>query len=111
VSETIGQKCEQLHDRLVRHITTGSLQLDELWTRVACSQKLANLRGDDFKRGNQYTFLAVAGREKFIISYHTGKRNLENTDIFIEDIAKRIDGRIRITNASPKLEIISFGIV
>jgi IS1 family transposase len=106
--ETIGQKCESLHERIVRHVNTGSLQLDEIWTRVGCSQKLANRRGDDFERGDQYTFLAVSAREKFIVSYHTGKRDLENTDIFIEDIAKRIDGRIQITTDSfrPYLQIV-----
>jgi transposase-like protein len=40
VLETIGQKCESFHDGIVRHVTTGSLQLDEIWTRVGL--KLAN---------------------------------------------------------------------
>jgi transposase-like protein/IS1 family transposase len=108
VLETVGQKCEQLHDRLVRRVATDSLQLDELWTRVGCSQKLANHHGDDIERGDQYTFLAVFAREKFIVSYQTGKRNLENTDVFVEDIAKRVDGRIQITTDSfrPYLQIV-----
>jgi transposase-like protein/IS1 family transposase len=108
VLETIGQKCETLHDRLVRHVTTGSLQLDEIWTRVGCSQKLSALQGDNSERGDQYTFLAVTAREKFIVSYHTGKRNLDNTDIFVEDLAKRVDGRIQITTDSfrPYIQIV-----
>ena len=108
VLETIGQKCEQLHDRLVRHVTTGSLQLDEIWTRVGCSQKLSALQGDNSERGDQYTFLGVTAREKFIVSYHTGKRNLDNTDIFVEDLAKRVDGRIQITTDSfrPYIQIV-----
>jgi IS1 family transposase len=108
VLETVGQKCEQLHDRLVRHVTTGSLQIDELWTRVGCSQKLASRQRNDIERGDFYTFLAVTAREKFIVSYHTGKRDLENTDIFVEDVAKRIDGRIQITTDSfrPYLQIV-----
>ena len=108
VLEVIGQKCEALHDRIVRHVTTGSLQLDELWSRVGCSQKLANRKhyGDDV--GDQYTFLGVTAREKFIISFHTGKRDAVNTDVFVEDIAKRVDGRIQITTDSfrPYLQIV-----
>lgn len=100
VLETIGQKCEQLHDKLVRHVKTDSLQLDEIWTRVACSQKLANRKSYGDEVGDQYTFLGITAREKFIVSYHTGKRDLPNTDIFVEDIAKRIDGRIQITSDS-----------
>lgn len=100
VLETVGQKCEQLHDKLVRHITTGSLQIDEIWTRVGCSQKLANRKHYGDEVGDQYTFLGITAREKFIVSYHTGKRDLPNTDIFIGDVAKRIDGRIQITTDS-----------
>jgi len=51
VLETIGQKCESFHDGIVRHVTTGSLQLDELWSRVGCSQKLANRRHYDDEVG------------------------------------------------------------
>ena len=40
---------------------------------------------------------ALSAREKFIVSYHTGKRDYTNTDIFIHDVAKRIEGRIQIT--------------
>jgi IS1 family transposase len=107
VLETVGQKCEQLHDRLVRHVTTASLQLDELWGRVGCTQRLAS-RCDDLERGDQYTYLAIAAREKFIVSYYTGKRNLQNTDTFVEDVAKRVDGRIQITTDSfrPYLQIV-----
>ncbi|HEX3857284.1 MAG TPA: transposase [Verrucomicrobiae bacterium] len=98
VLETIGQKCETLHDKLVRHVTTGSLQIDELWARVGISQRRTT--ESDVERGDQYTFLAVTAREKFIVSHYTGKRNLENTDTFIGDVAKRIDGRIQITTDS-----------
>ena len=93
VLETLGPKFEALHDRLARNITTAALQLDELWAKVCCSQKKA--LGDD--EGDQYTFLALAAREKFIVSFHTGKRTAENTDIFARDLAGRIDGRTQIT--------------
>src|ERR1039457_1311446 len=41
VLETVGQKCAQLHDNLSRHLSVDALQIDELWSRVGCSQKLA----------------------------------------------------------------------
>jgi len=100
VLEIIGQKCEALHDRIVRHVTTAAVQLDEIWTRVGCSQRLANRQGNTVERGDFYTFLAVAAREKFIVSYHTGKRDFENTDTFVKDIAGRVDGRIQVTSDS-----------
>ena len=100
VLETVGQKCERLHDNLVRHLNVDALQIDELWSRVACSQKRANQIGGGDEIGDQYTFLAVSARKKFIVSYHTGKRNTENTDTFIADVAERIVGRVQITTDS-----------
>jgi transposase-like protein/IS1 family transposase len=97
VLETIGQKCELLHDRLVRNVQTASLQIDELWAKVGCSQRRANLNHYGEDCGDQYTYLALTAREKFIVSYHTGKRDNENTDSFIADVAERVTGRIQIT--------------
>src|ERR1019366_2419582 len=65
--ETVGQKCERLHDNLVRHLNVDALQIDELWSRVACSQKRANQIGGGEDIGDQYTFLAISAREKFIV--------------------------------------------
>jgi transposase-like protein/IS1 family transposase len=96
--EIIGQKCEQLHDRLVRNVTTGALQIDELWSRVGISQRRTT--PSDELRGDFYTYLAVTAREKFIVSYLTGKRNYSNTDDFVADVAERIVGRIQITTDS-----------
>lgn len=98
VLETIGQKCEQLHDRFSRNITTGALEIDELWSRVGISQKRTTF--SDALRGDFYTFLAITAREKFIVSHHTGKRDIFNADTFLEDVSKRVEGRVQITTDS-----------
>lgn len=91
----VGTGCQRLHDRLARNVKTNSLQIDELWSKVACSQK--NAPDGNEEKGDQYTFLALAAREKFIVSYHTGKRDTRNTDVFVQDVAQRVTGRIQIT--------------
>jgi len=98
VLATIGQKCDAFHDRTVRNLTVGSLQIDELWARVGSSQRRAIK--SDIERGDLYTYLAVTAREKFIVSYHTGKRDFDNTDAFIADVAARVIGRVQITTDS-----------
>jgi hypothetical protein len=50
VLETIGPKCEALHDRLVRNVKTDALQIDELWARVFCAQKNAPEFAEDIVR-------------------------------------------------------------
>lgn len=40
----------------------------------------------------------MEARNKLIISHYTGKRDAESTDIFVEDLASRITGRVQITS-------------
>jgi IS1 family transposase len=95
VLETIGRQCSQLHDQLVRNLTVGALQIDELWAYVGCKRKRAGQ--NDAERGDFYTFLALTAREKLIVSHRTGKRDYRNTDAFARDLSNRIVGRVQIT--------------
>jgi IS1 family transposase len=98
VLETVGEKCQQLHDRLARNVKTESLQLDEIWNRVAISQKRAIPTED--QRGDFYTYLGIAAREKFIVSFHTAKRAYWSTDDFVKDLAARLADHVQITTDS-----------
>lgn len=92
---TLGEKCVAFHDRAVRGLTVGSLQIDELWQYVGCKQRRTT--PSDPERGDFYTFLAITAREKLIVSHLTGKRDYASTDAFARDFAKRIVGRIQVT--------------
>lgn len=95
VLRTVGDKCERLHDKIVRNISVDSLQLDELWARVGIRQQRAN-PWDKF-RGDFYTFLAFESQSKLIVSHYTGKRDSASTDFFVDDLASRVAGRAQIT--------------
>lgn len=95
VLSTVGAACAALLDRKVRNLETSSIQLDELWSRVGCRQRKAET---DPERGDFYTFLAIEARTKLIITHLTGKRNYQNTDAFVADLATRITGRVQITS-------------
>jgi len=41
-------------------------------------------------KGDQYTFIGMSASAKAIISYRTGKRDSENTDLFIQDLRERV---------------------
>jgi hypothetical protein len=43
-------------------------------------------------KGDQYTFVALASSAKAILSYRTGKRDSENTDLFVQDLRERVLG-------------------
>jgi transposase-like protein/IS1 family transposase len=95
VLRTIGEKAERFHDEIVRDIKTESIQLDELWARVGIRQSLTT-RSDQL-RGDFFTFLGIDRRTKLIISHLTGKRDYENTNDFVADLAERVTGIVQIT--------------
>jgi len=95
VVRTIGEKCERFHDEIVRDIKTESIQLDELWARVGIRQSLTT--PSDQLRGDFFTFLGIDRRTKLIISHLTGKRDYENTNDFVADLASRVSGVVQIT--------------
>jgi hypothetical protein len=75
-------------------LRVGRIECDELWQYVGCKQK--NVKRKDIPvRGDQYTFVALASSARAIIGYHTGKRDAENTDLFIRDLRERVLERRR----------------
>lgn len=65
--------------------------MDELWSFVAKKQARVQ-RHELFAKGDQYVYIAMAGTQKAIVSYHVGKRDTDNTDQFIRDLRERVLG-------------------
>jgi IS1 family transposase len=96
LSARVGRGCAELHDRMMVGLRPGRVELDELWAYVAKKQKRVTPK-DAAVKGDQYTFVALAGAARAIISYHTGKRDSFNTDRFIWDLRERVIGAPEIS--------------
>jgi IS1 family transposase len=92
----VGRGCAELHDRMMVGVRAGRLELDEIWGYVGKKQKNV-LRHEIPVKGDQYTFIGMSASAKAIISYHTGKRDSENTDLFIQDLRQRVIGAPEIS--------------
>jgi IS1 family transposase len=92
----VGRGCAELHDRMMVGVRTGRLELDELWAYVGKKQKRVK-RHEAFAKGDQYTFVALAGTSRAIVSYLTGKRDGSTTDDFVQDLRGRVLGSPEIS--------------
>jgi IS1 family transposase len=92
----VGHGCAELHDRMMVGLRVPRIECDELWQYVGCKQKRVTPANVAVK-GDQYTFVALAASTKAIIAYHTGKRDSENTDLFIRDLRERVLGTPEIS--------------
>ncbi|MGY8665395.1 transposase [Bradyrhizobium sp. UFLA05-109] len=91
LGERVGRGSAELHDRMMIGIRTGRLELDEIWGYVGKKQKKVE-RHELSHKDDQYTFIALASSANAIISYRTGKRDSENTDLFVQDLRQRVLG-------------------
>ena len=92
----VGRGCAELHDRMFVGIRAARIECDELWAFVGCKQKNVT-RANVPVKGDQYTFVALAASTKAILAYRTGKRDGENTDLFIRDLRERVLGTPEIS--------------
>lgn len=92
----VGMGCLEWHDRIMTGLRVNRLELDELWSFVAKKQARVQ-RHELFAKGDQYVFIAMAGTQKAIIAYRTGKRDGETTDLFIRDLRERVLGAPEIS--------------
>lgn len=96
LGERIGRGCAELHDRMMVGVRVGRIELDEIWGYVGKKQKRVE-RHEISHKGDQYTFIALGSASRAIISYRTGKRDSENTDIFTQDLRERVLGAPEIS--------------
>jgi IS1 family transposase len=94
----VGRGCAELHDRMMVGVRANLIECDELWAFVGRKRRQhEKLRRDIAVTGDQNTFIALGSSTRAIISYRTGKRDGENTDLLIQDLRERVIGTPEIT--------------
>ena len=95
VLEVVGQKCARLLDQKVRNHPFEFVQVDELFAFVACKER--NNVNHSREIGEQYVFMGVDAQSKFIINFTVGKRDPVTTQIYIQDLKKRVKTPFQLT--------------
>lgn len=93
----VGGGCERLHDYFFRDLNIAAIQLDELWAFIGKKQRRLKAE-DDRTKGDAYTFIALDQTQKAILAYRTGKRDGDNTELFLADLKSRVLGRPMISS-------------
>jgi IS1 family transposase len=92
----VGMGCAKLHNGLMRDLNVARLEFDEIWQFVGKKRKAVRA-GDPATVGDQYTFVALGGSSKAIISYFTGKRTHDAALAFAKDVRARVIGAPEIS--------------
>lgn len=95
----VGQACEVLHDKIMCELPCEAIEIDEIWGFVAKKQRNVDPTVDDPSQvGDAWTFVAIDADTKLIPAFRTGKRDVENTRLFIQDLASRLTNRVQISS-------------
>ena len=94
----IGEACYQYHDTHVRNLKSKRIQCDEIWNFVYAKDKNlpAGLRNRD-DHGSIWTWTAIDSDSKLAVSWLCGKRDAEDGEFFMRDVADRLANRVQLT--------------
>jgi IS1 family transposase len=94
----LGTVCSVYQDRVMRDLSCERVQCDEIWSFVGMKQKNvpAEKRGER-GIGDVWTWVAIDADTKLVPTYHVGARDLQDAYLFINDLSRRLRGRVQLT--------------
>ena len=98
----MGCACADYHHRAVRNLTVQRLQCDEIWSFVGAKKKNVTPEQEQNGLGDVWTWTAIDADTKLCVTYFVGDRGKHSAFAFMDDAAKRINGRLQITTDAHK---------
>jgi len=93
-----GIACAEYQNNHLRNLSCKRLQCDEIWS--FCYSKKKNVpkkyKGQ-FGYGDVWTWTAICADTKLVPSWLVGNRDAYTAQIFIKDLASRLNGRVQLT--------------
>jgi IS1 family transposase len=93
----LGEGCKRLHNKLVRGVEAGAVEMDELWTFVHKKERRV-APGEPEEWGDNYVYVAMARHSKLVIAWAVGKRDQATTDAFMRDVRGRVRGIVDLSS-------------
>jgi len=97
-----GQACLEFHDENVRGLKSERIQCDEIWSFCYAKQKNAGKADMPEFAGDIWTWTSLDADSKLICNWFVGGRDAEYANIFMQDLAERLDNRVQLTTDGHK---------
>lgn len=93
----VGQGCQMLLDSKMQDLDCNYLQFDEVWGFIGKKERHCSV--DDIPElGDVWTYCAIDSETKLVPSFKCGKRTLETTTEFVQDVAGRMRHRVQVSS-------------
>jgi len=94
----LGRACSEYQDKTLRGLNCQRFECDELWS--FCYSKKKNVPEDlkgIFGYGDVWTWTAICSESKLVPSWLVANRSEEAAEVFMQDLASRLNHRIQLT--------------
>jgi len=101
--EDAGEVCAAFHDEHVRGVKAKRIQVDEIWSfTYAKAKNVASAKAAPDGAGDTWTWTALEGDTKLIVSFFVGGRDGDCAQWFMDDVAARLATRVQLTSDGHK---------
>jgi IS1 family transposase len=93
----MGTVCSIHMDYALRDLPCERVQVDEIWSFVYAKQKNVPQDKRD-EAGDVWTWTALDSDSKLVLTYRVGPRDLQEAQLFMADVKKRLRHRVQLTS-------------
>jgi IS1 family transposase len=93
----LGHAASDYQDAALRDLPCKRIQADEIWSFIGAKEKNVRVGRNKSGMGDAWTWVAIDRDTKLIPCWLVGKRDGEHAQVFMDDLAKRMAGRIELT--------------
>jgi len=100
----VGEVCADYQDHVFRNLRCKRLQLDEMWAWIYCKEKnrTEEIAREHPDAGDVWLWVCIDADSKLVPSWMLGQRDLATARDFVNDLAKRVRGRVQVTTDALK---------
>ena len=93
----LGHAANDYQDAVLRDLLCKRIQADEIWPFIGAKEKNVRIAQNKPGRGDAWTWVAIDRDTKLVPCWLVGKRDGEHAQVFMDDLARRMAGRIELT--------------
>ncbi len=94
----LGEACAEYQDGVFQDLPCKVVEVDEIWSYCYAKQKNVP---EQFKGtpgyGDVWTFTALCADTKLVPSWLVGERTADDAEVFLTDLASRLEGRVQLS--------------
>ncbi|MGH9342887.1 MAG: IS1 family transposase, partial [Terriglobia bacterium] len=98
----VADAAHSYHDQAVRNVRCKRVQCDEIWCFAGAKQKNASPDRKAEGWGDVWTWTAIDADTKLCLSHLVGGRDAWWANEFMQDVARRVRGRVQLTTDGHK---------